>query len=401
MDKRINRRSFLRNSTLAGAGIAGGLSLFNISKSYGQNDIIRLGVIGSGSRGTGLIRTIQNIPNIEVSACCDVLPFRLERAMSFAHKKAKSYEDYRALLDNKKLDAVIVSTPLHLHKDIAMDALATDKHIYLEKTMTKNIPEALELVKAVESGNRIFQVGHQYHSSRLYANIVNTIEQGYIGKIKSFEAQWNRNGDWRRPVPEAKYERQINWRMYRDFSNGLLGELSSHQIDFVNWVTGHHPESVIGTGGIDYWKDGRETFDNIHVIFDYPEGVKASFTCLTSNAFEGYQIKVQGDKATVVIKPTSALIYPEMQTKKELGMVDGVSGATIPTMTKEGAIPVNGDNDDPTGRALMDFADSIIDNKEPISNVKTGARAAISVKMALDAMLTKKSVQWDKSYDIV
>ena len=79
--------------------------------------------------------------------------------------------------------------------------------------------------------------------------------------------------------------------MYREYSCGLLAELSSHQIDLVNWMTEAHPLSVVGTGGIDYWNDGRETFDNVHVIYDYPGGVKASFTCLTSNAHDGFNIK--------------------------------------------------------------------------------------------------------------
>ncbi len=390
----------MKAGSLGTAGLISGLSLFNISKSYGNTSQISVGVIGTGSRGTGLVRTISNIPNLKVMACCDNLPFRLDGAMQFADSKAKAYPDYRALLADQNLDAVIIATPLHLHKVMAMEAIDTGKHIFLEKTMTKEIGEALELTQKVKNSNRIFQVGHQYHSSRLYANIINTIREGYIGDIKSYEAQWNRNGNWRRAVAEEKLERQINWRMYREYSNGLLAELSSHQIDFVNWVTDSHPVSVVGTGGIDYWKDGRETFDNVHVIFDYPNGVKASFKCLTSNAYEGYQIKVQGDKATVVIKETSAWIYPEMETKKELGMVDGVSGATIPMMNEQGAIPVNGANDDPTGQALIDFSDSIINGKEPISNVKTGAKASISVKMALDAIMNKTQVAWDKKYDV-
>lgn len=400
MENNINRRSFIKAGGLGTAGLIGGLSLFNITKSYGNTRQIRVGVIGTGSRGTGLVRTINEVPHLSVIACCDTLSFRLEAAMKFADSKAKAYQDYRSLLEDKNLDAVVIATPLHLHKIMAMEAIDAGKHVYLEKTMTKDIGEALELVQKVKNSNTIFQVGHQYHSSRLYANIINTIKEGYIGEIKSYEAQWNRNGNWRRPVPDEKLERQINWRMYREYSNGLLAELSSHQIDFVNWVTDSHPVSVVGTGGIDYWKDGRETYDNVRVIFDYPNGVKASFTCLTSNAYEGYQIKVQGDKATVVIKETSAWIYPEMETKKELGMVDGVSGATIPMMNEQGGIPVNGANDDPTGQALIDFSESVINNTEPISNVRTGAKAAISVKMALDAITNKTQMTWDDKYNV-
>ena len=90
----------------------------------------------------------------------------------------------------------------------------------------------------------------------------------------------------------------------------------------------------------------------------------------------------------------------EIKEAHAMGMVDGVSGATIPNITKEGAIPVNGNNDDPTGQALIDFADSILNNKKPISNVETGAKAAISIRMALDSILTRQRIAWDPKYSL-
>ncbi len=226
------------------------------------------------------------------------------------------------------------------------------------------------------------------------------VQNGYIGKVTGLDCQWNRNGDWRREVPDPKYERIINWRKYREYSLGLLGELSAHQIDFVNWITQSHPLSVIGTGGIDYWKDGRETYDNVQVIFDYPKGIKASFACTTANAYQGYQIKVLGDKASIIIKPDAAWIYPENTAPPEQALVDGVSGATPSSVEEYGAIPINADHTDPSKRALTDFAQNVIHHQEPISNVITGAKVSFAVQIALQSIQEAKICSWKSDYDL-
>lgn len=399
----LYRRDFLKKSGLLGTSLAIGLPIVSPDGSSFENEAIKIGVIGTGSRGSGLIRIMQNIPQLSVQGCCDILPFRLENGLQYAEANAKSYDDYRALLDDKSIDAVLITTPLYLHAQIALDALEAGKHIYCEKTMAYNTEQALAMVNKVnEYPDLTFQVGHQYHSSHLYHKIVELVQNGYIGTVTGFECQWNRNGDWRRPVPDQKYEKIINWRMYRDYSCGLLAELSAHQIDIVNWITQSHPISVIGTGGIDYWKDGRETYDNVHVIFDYPKGIKASFTCTTANAYEDYQIKVLGDQATIIIKPESAWIYPEnREPVQETALVDGVSGATKSTLEEYGAIAIKTDNViDPSQQALLDFATNIREHKIPLSNVITGAKVSFSVQMALQSMMEKRSIAWQESYNV-
>ena len=224
----------------------------------------------------------------------------------------------------------------------------------------------------------------------MYTHAVDLIRQGKIGKIAAFDCQFNRNGDWRRLVPNPDLERLINWRMYREFSGGLLAELSSHQIDVVNWITQSTPEKVMGVGGVDYWKDGRETYDNIHLIYTYPEGVKATFTCLTSNAMDNYKTIVKGDKGTIILDYAKAWFHPEEKTNKEIGNVDGVSGATVKWEEGKG-IPIEVTHEDPSKQALIDFRDSIMNNVVPASNITTGARTAICVQMGLDAMYNEKS----------
>ena len=380
----MKRRDFIVKGSLASSAALYAPTVLGYG-TFSANETINIGVIGTGDRGGGLIPFINQIPNMRVVACCDIIPFRLSSGLSKVEGKAKGYSDYKKMLEDKDVDAVLVATPFSTHSKIAIDALKAGKHVYGEKTMAKGYEEIAELVSAADESNSIFQTGHQYHSSRLYSHVVDEIKNGKIGKITAFECQWNRNGNWRRPVPDPKWERMINWRMYREFSGGLLAELCSHQLDFANWVMGAMPEKVMGIGGIDYWKDGRETYDNIHLIYSYPEGVRASFTCLTSNAMGDYKVKVMGDKGTYILDYAKAWFYPEGSYEKKIGEVDGVSGATLNWDQVRG-IPLQFDHEDPSKQALIDFRDNIVNNTLPVSNAKTGAMAATCVQMGLDAM---------------
>ena len=390
----MDRRKFVANTTLGLAGISASASLLlDPVKFKSPSETINIGIIGTGDRGGGLIPIIDKIPYLHVVACCDIIPFRLEEGLSKGNGKAKGYSDYRELLDDKDVDAVIVATPFSTHAQIAIDALDANKHVYCEKTLAKGHEGIEALLEKVSGSDKIFQTGHQYHSSRLYSHVVDEIKGGKIGKITAIECQWNRNGDWRRPVPDPKWEKQINWRMYREFSGGLLAELCSHQLDFANWVLNATPDKVMGMGGIDYWKDGRETFDNIHLIYSYPDGVKATFTCLTSNALNDYKIKVLGDKGAFILDYVKAWFHPENSGNKELGNVDGVSGATMNWEEGKG-IPLEVTHADPSKQALIDFRDSIHNRKQPLSDVHSGAKTAKCVQMGLDAMYNNEIVAW-------
>ena len=391
----MQRRKFIRKSGLLSAGFLTGTSVAWSANNYSSsNNLINIGVIGTGDRGGGMIPLINQVEGINVTACCDVLPFRLEEGLSKVNGKSKAYEDYRKLLDNKDVDAVLIATPFNTHSKIAIDALDAGKHVYCEKTMAKGISGINALVNKVSESSSVYQTGHQYHSSRLYSHVVEMIQKGEIGKVTSFECQWNRNGDWRRKVPDPSLEKAINWRMYRAYSGGLAAELSSHQIDFVQWVLGENPSKIMGTGGINYWQDGRETFDNIHLIYEYPSGVKATFRCLTSNALGDYQIKVSGDKGTILLDYDKAWIYYEKGFEINIGDVDGVSGATTNHQMQGNGMPINVSHLDPSEQALIDFRDHIYNKSTPISNVMTGANTAKAVQLSLDAMFNNEIVSW-------
>ena len=394
------RRSFIKKSAVAFSAplITPKSDLFSIFKSSPLNQL-NIGIIGTGDRGQGLIKLISKIDGMRLIAICDNLQFRLDQAAKIAPKAIK-YSNYKELLSNKNLDAVIISTPLNTHASIACDAVDASLHIYCEKTMVKGDISTMNLVKKVKKDhNKIFQTGHQYHSSRLYSHIVELVQSGEIGQIIAIQAQWNRNGNWRRQVQDPKFERQINWRMYREYSYGLTAELSSHQIDFSNWLLKSTPKKVVGFGGIDYWKDGRETYDNIHLTYSYPSGVKASFTCLTSNGKDDYQIKVMGDKASIIIGYKDAWIYPEGKYNKVIKDVDGVSGATSSWIEGKGN-PIKFDHKEPTYQALEDFRYAIINDSTPMSNLKSGADVSLAVDMGIRAMDTEQVVSWDPKYNL-
>ncbi|MFL2598036.1 MAG: Gfo/Idh/MocA family protein [Flavobacteriaceae bacterium] len=394
------RRSFIKKSAVAFSAplITPKSDLFSIFKSSPLNQL-NIGIIGTGDRGQGLIKLISKIDGMRLIAICDNLQFRLDQAATIAPKAIK-YSNYKELLSNKNLDAVIISTPLNTHASIASDAVDASLHIYCEKTMVKGDISTMNLVKKVKKDhNKIFQTGHQYHSSRLYSHIVELVQSGEIGQIIAIQAQWNRNGNWRRQVQDPKFERQINWRMYREYSYGLTAELSSHQIDFSNWLLKSTPKKVVGFGGIDYWKDGRETYDNIHLTYSYPSGVKASFTCLTSNGKDDYQIKVMGDKASIIIGYKDAWIYPEGKYNKVIKDVDGVSGATSSWIEGKGN-PIKFDHKEPTYQALEDFRYAIINDSTPMSNLKSGADVSLAVDMGIRAMDTEQVVSWDPKYNL-
>ncbi|TZF83651.1 Gfo/Idh/MocA family oxidoreductase [Pedobacter sp. BS3] len=401
----ISRRKFVSAGALALSGTVLGtfpLSLIGREK-ISANDIINLGIIGTGNRGGGTARLIKALPGIRIMACCDIIPGNLQRGMQHAATGAKAYTDYRELIEDKNIDAVFIATPLYLHAPMALDAIRKGKHVYLEKTMSYNIPQTLDLVQAVKKSGLAFQVGHQYRYYALYHRIKEIISQNWLGEITHFECQYHRNSNWRFPVVPPATERQVNWRMYKEYSGGLMAELCGHQIDIVNWMLDSHPVKVTGIGGINYWKDGREVYDNVRAVFEYPNGVKSNVSSILSNAYHGYEIRILGSKATLQIQRDEALLYAEA-TKKQTGTVDGVTGATILNATQGKAVPLTfnyQDNEkrDPTSYAFLDFADCIRTGRKPFSGVDTGKDAAIAVHLANLAMETETFQRWKPEYD--
>ncbi len=392
------RRSFVKKSAVLGS------SLLFADQLYASLTLapINIAMIGCGDRGKGVLSVIKKMPEkFNIVSYCDVLDFRLEETKKYVVATSKPVKDYRKVLDDKNVSAVFIATPLSEHFKIAADAIRAGKHVYVEKTMTYSIAEALELRKLVsEYPKQVFQVGYQYRYSPLYFKVKDMVQSGYLGKVSQIDCRWDRNGNWRRSVPNPSLERQINWRMYKEYSGGLAAELLSHQIDFINWAFETQPDEIIGTGGIDVFKDGRETYDNVQALLRYKTaGMIGNFGATCGNAHDGYLFKIKGTKGSVSLYPDTGIFYPEKQTAKELGIVDGVTSATKIVINKDGGIPIlDQPTKDGTNYALEEFYVAVTENKTPVSNIKTGTQAAICVAMCNEAIYTGKTQFWKKEY---
>jgi predicted dehydrogenase len=227
------------------------------------------------------------------------------------------------------------------------------------------------------------------------------IDKGYLGKVTQVDARWDRNWNWRRPLPNPALEREINWRMYKEYSGGLPAELLSHQIDFINWAFDTQPDQIYATGGIDNYKDGRETYDNIQATLRYEkEGMIGNFGATCSNQKDGYLFKIKGTKGTISLLMNEGVYYPENNTRKELETVDGVTGATKITWNNDGGFALLPEpTKDGTWYALKDFHQSVTQHKLPDSNIITGTKTAVAVSMINKSAFTNTIQHWLPEYN--
>ncbi|MEM7367270.1 MAG: Gfo/Idh/MocA family oxidoreductase [Bacteroidota bacterium] len=322
----MNRREFLQQSTaysLVGMGLG-------IPAPSGEA-AVKVAVVGTGGRGTDLIRKLSTIDRAIIVAICDDYPPHLQRAQIAAGPQARAFDDYSHMLEQIQPDAVIIATPLYVHARMCLEALQAGCAVFCEKTMCYSIKEAKRLLKEVRQRKAIFQVGLQRRANPIYRQAKAMIDTGMLGQISAIKCQWHRNNDWRRPVPVSRdhhdwkrLEHKLNWRLYASYSRGLMTELASHQLDVVNWFLDSPPTSAIGTGGIDFWQDGREVFDNLFCLYEYPaknaEGqpytVRVSYSSLQNNAFEGASELIMGSKGSLFITSKKGLFYQEKRAEE-------------------------------------------------------------------------------------
>jgi predicted dehydrogenase len=380
----MRRRQFI-SSTVASATLAAIPGLVSAKADKFEGETLRLGYIGTGRQGQKHIRFAADLPGIERRTLCDILPFHLDEARALVSPETKTVTDYRRILDDPDIDAVVISTPFHLHAQPMMDALDAGKHVYCEKTLVKGHDQIEQVRQAVANTDCIIQTGYQHRYSDHLQHIAGLIQSGEIGSISKVECTWNRNGDWRRPVPSPEYERAINWRMYREYSGGLTAELSSHQMDIIRWMLNSPPRQIMGTGGIDYWKDGRDTRDNTHLIVKHESGLVASYTCLTTNAYEGSRMTFLGTSGTIVTSLDEAWISSEPVSDETPEGVDAVTGATMSLSGLKGR-RIKLEDFNPTRNAMAAFREAVISNSKPAASVENGLATARTVQLSLDAM---------------
>lgn len=303
--KEIGRRDFLRELGVFAGGAAvlasaPWLASCSPDKADGAGkEKARIALIGTGSRGQYHIHNLLQIRNAEIVALCDIYPPHLDEASSLC-PSARRYADYRQLLDDKEIDGVIIATPLGTHARITLDALQSGKHVFCEKAMALTLDECKAVYDAYTRCDNVLYYCMQRMYDEKYIKGMQLIRDGLIGDVVGMRCCWFRNADWRRPVPSPEYEKLINWRLYRESSGGLMTELASHQLEVCNWAAGRKmPSSVTGMGDIVYWKDGREVYDSVNVIYRYSDGRKISYESLISNKYNGMEDQILGHLGTM------------------------------------------------------------------------------------------------------
>lgn len=395
MDQRKNRRTFIKQTTAAGAG-AYTLTRLAPVGVLGANDRIRLGGIGTGDRGTDRIKTAKRL-GAEIVALADVNQGMLDRCEERIEQKAERYVDYRDLLAREDIDGVIVAAPDHWHHDILVDAVAAKKDVYIEKPLSRTIDEGYDMVKAVKASQQIVQVGNHRRSGEHWAIAREKIAAGKIGQLKwirTWDCRYRlvdpyqdrandktlfnpERIDWQRflgsaPSRAFDAERCSAWRWYWDYAGGLMTDIGPHMLDVAMWLADClGPKSVVCNGG-NYHYPRWETPDNVHAILD----------CATFCIVFDVQFMNGRDSDGAAYFGTEGCIAQEH---------DGFFRLYD---TKDKMLEEWKYGDEGTAH-MQNFLDCMKSRKQPNSPVEMGNRVIIGAHLANLSFRTGKRIGWD------
>jgi predicted dehydrogenase len=388
--------------------MAGAVSALAVpARVLGANDRVRLGVIGPGVRGMQLVGYALKVPNAEIVAFADVYTKRLEEAKKVV-PGAKTYLDYRRLLEDNDVDAVMIASPQHLHCQHFVAALAAGKHVYQEKTLAFSVEHAKKMRAAhLKAPKLVVTVGHQDCSSPQVAEARAFIDKGWVGKITEIHSHMYRNTphdrpQWARPVtpdmtpesilwksflgeaPQRPFDanRYLNWRFFWDYSGGNFYENMCHQIAFWYKVLDLKiPKTVSTVGGVFRWKDGREVPDTMLVGMVHSEEMLFNWDSGFGNRALGITEDVLGTDGTISRAEGAKLRYrPERVIRRDLQ--ETFSETAQSYGVSEPAI-------------VQDFVDCVRTGKEPCCTFEIGFRAAIASRMAVDSYRQGRMMHWD------
>ncbi|MDE3178177.1 MAG: Gfo/Idh/MocA family oxidoreductase [Acidobacteriota bacterium] len=339
----ISRRDFIRSSAGAGITLAAPSIILEQAELYASpapaSGAVRFGMIGIGMEGSGVLSTCIRIPGAECVAACDLYDERHTLANQIISgvtgKTVTVTRRYQDLLENKDIDCIVVAVPDHWHSKIIVDGCNAGKDVYCEKPMTHKVEEGFEIIDAARKNNRIVQIGSQRRSSIGIAKAKELVEQGAIGDVYYAEGILGRNspcGAWVYPPPPGLSPENLDWetwlgdapkrpfdpirfarwRAYKDYGEGIPGDLYVHSLTGIHTVMGvvAPPQRAQSTGGLFQWKDGRDYPDLHTTFYDYPNFRVAILMTLNSDEpevtrFLGTRgiIEVDGEGERVTVAP--------------------------------------------------------------------------------------------------
>jgi len=393
-----SRRTFIQGIT---AGVAG--SALATGRVLGANDRIRIGIIGPGARGKELMKFVLACPNTEIVGAAE--------AKKIA-PGAKTYLDYRHLLEDSSVDAILIATPQHLHCEHFVASLDAGKNVYQEKTMAFSVAHAKRMRAAYQrAGKRTVQIGHQGCSMGQTFDAAEMLATGNVGKITAIHAHMYRNSphnkpQWTRPIlPDMTAEnilwksfegeaqphdfdpnRYINWRFFWDYSGGNFYENMCHQLAIWYKVLNLKiPEAVTTVGGIYLWKDGREVPDTMSVNMQHSEEMLFTWDSGFGNSALGITEHVLGTDGTII--NASEMDGPVRYEPQKVNRPQGAE--------------MTGKRTTPETAHMQNFLDCIRSGKEPNCPVDLGYRVAIATRMAVDSYRQNRTLKWDAAGEVV
>ncbi len=437
----LTRRKVLRTLPIAAAAFSGRLHMLGAaqepSRQRGPNDQMQIALIGAGIRGQQDAMSALQVPNTKIVAVADCYDGRLTHSKELWGNGVFTTRDYREILARKDVDAVIIATPDHWHKQAAIDAMNAGKDVYLEKPMIHLYPDGPAIIEAARKTGRVLQVGSQRVSNALYAKAKEILASGAIGQLNMVSAHWDRSSfmgawsytvppdaspetcDWPRflgSAPKIAWnpERFFQWRKWTDYGSGVAGDLFVHLFSGTHFITGSHgPTRAMATGGLRYWKDGRNVPDVMLALFDYPEGFNLSLRVnFISSGEDSEGFTFTGSEGTMEINNLGLTVHRVPMAKTPGMTVNTFSEAVQKDYIAkyrekypDSLTPLLSDDvveryNVPrtyadTTEHFRNFFDSVRTRKAPVEDATFGFRAAGAALLSNVSMDRGNVVQWN------
>jgi predicted dehydrogenase len=434
---RFSRRSFLQTSVGATILVATPAAARTGSRVQSAADAVGVGFIGIGIRGEILMRTTQAIGGTRIVEVADVYDGHFDRARELAGESLRTGRDYRKLLENPDVQAVVIAVPDHWHQRMALDAMAAGKDVYIEKPMTHRWEEGAALIEAARTQKRILQVGSQWANSPANERAIEIIQSGKLGKVTLIDGRIHRNtatGAWYYPIPPDASEETIDWprflgsapqhpfdarrvfqwRLYWDYSGGLPTDLFVHLVTATHTLMNVRMASrVTAIGGINHWKD-RELPDQMSAIVEYSEGFTLTLTSTATNNHTFPALTIMGTEGTLAFDAGRLVYYAEPMLENytystnswpkatrekyaELNDLDPTSmrPRATATITRPDPEVIDTPGTEATERHLGKFYESVRTRTEPVENGEMGHLCATVGHMVNLSHQQRREMRWD------
>lgn len=383
--KPTDRRTFIAQSAGALAAVALAPDAI-VAAPRRRGRATKVALIGAGRRGRDILDELAKLEALEVAAVCDIVPSRVTSGLERA-PGAEAMADYEAVLARADIEAVIVATPTHQHRDIVTAALSAGKHVYCEAPIAHTPEDCDAIVAAASSASTVLHAGFQARSNPLYRRALLAVRSDGVRDLVSFYAQHHRKTTWRFPRAEGQEAQAANWRLNPGISIGLAGEIGSHQFDVFTWFRGRAPRVESGTGTIRFHDDGRRVYDTVRASLIWDDSVALHWQATLGNSYGGEHEIVYGSNAAVKLAGTHGWLFKEADsptqgwevyaTRQQFHRDEGiVLVADATQLAAQGRLKEGGGLEHPPlYYALADFARSFLEGADVACTAQQGADA--------------------------